>query len=885
MNTETTQSDLDRPRLAPPLIPQRASHGAERKSLSHNDYTVGWVCALPLELGVATAMLDEEHQTLPVCPGDKNTYTLGRIEHHNVVLVCLPSCGTTKAAIVASHMLRSYPNIQAGLMVGIGGGAPTSDADIRLGDIIVGDLVVQYDLGKTVKGGKFERIDGSGKSPPENLKMAVQSLRGRHNLQPRRIPDMISEMLKRHPSARERYTRPVAAWDQLFDAAYDHVEGPNDGNAVHCGRCDISRLVPRPPRFETHCKIHYGKIASGNRVLKHGKTRDHLAQELGAVCFEMEAAGLVDANFPCLVVRGISDYADSHKNNEWQGFAAAAAAAYAKELLAILPTSQNPSRFTSQGHLPDDVSRKGSLGQKMSLERSETGSVVPEFPLKGSNGTETAQSQLTSAVETLERLESIIQVSTKDMKAVSRSFRHDATRMALKMRRAERLFFRIRRPIHNAARLDRKKRLAHSATLTDYSIVSDLALSLQKLNCGAQFEAEDDRPVSKRAFKFKFKVSVPSLTNSAFSSPGLLPSEETVQKSSSVDSAAVVPTDSVEHHLALQSENDMEGIIRDDCSVTDKSFGPCVFTTSLTPSHFAFIKEEGHTYDHMASREYMLPNDDSWTSAEEVLHFVLHDMALSRKPLLGSVANFEGRVLDVGTGIGWWAIDMADDCPRADVIGIDLSPIQPEYMPLNCRFLLDDLETSYDLAFACSDYYPDVIHCRNMVMAIYDWTRFIAWIKRELEPGGLVEFQELLWCPCIQDGGITKPYTGPLAEFFQTLAQAFSACGISLDAPRYLQTGLELSGFKDVSQQDFLIPLGKWSNDPKPKDMGAYFYYFLLVAIEPLSSRVLRRGLNYCPSEAKLWAERFKKTLKESRRELIFFQFIVVHGRKYRAIQ
>ncbi|KAJ4241741.1 hypothetical protein NW757_011972 [Fusarium falciforme] len=352
MNTETTQSDLERPRSAPLPTPQRTSHGAERKSLSHNDYTVGWVCALPLELGAAIAMLDEQHEMLPVSPGDNNTYTLGTIVHHNVVLVCLPSYGTAKAATVASHMLRSFPNIQAGLMVGIGGGVPTSDADIRLGDIIVGDLVVQYDLGKTMKGGKFERTGGSGKSPPDNLKMAVQSLRGRHNLQPSRIVDILSEILERHPSTRERYDRPMVVLDRLFDAAYDHAEESNDGNATSCDRCDISRLVQRPARTEQHCKIHYGKIASGNQVIKHGKTRDRLAQELGAVCFEMEAAGLVDANFPCLVVRGISDYADSHKNHLWQGYAAAVAAAYAKELLAILPASQNPFKVTGQEHLP-----------------------------------------------------------------------------------------------------------------------------------------------------------------------------------------------------------------------------------------------------------------------------------------------------------------------------------------------------------------------------------------------------------------------------------------------------------------------------------------------------------------------------------------------------
>ncbi|WAO96704.1 PNP-UDP-1 domain-containing protein [Fusarium falciforme] len=264
-------------------------------------------------------MLDEEHQTLPVGPGGKNTYTLGRIEHHNIVLVCLPSYGTSKAAAVASHMLRSFPNIQAGFMVRIGGGVPTGDADIRLGDIVVGNLVVQYDLGKTARDGKFERTSGSGKSPPDNLKMAVQNLRGRHSLQPSRIAHILSKTSECHPSTTEKYGRPATFLDRLFEAAYDHIEEPSVRKATPCARCDVSRLVQRPARSNQDFKIHYGKIASGNQVIKHGKTRDHLAQELGAVCFEMEAAGLVDANFPCLVVCGISDYADSHKNNLWQG--------------------------------------------------------------------------------------------------------------------------------------------------------------------------------------------------------------------------------------------------------------------------------------------------------------------------------------------------------------------------------------------------------------------------------------------------------------------------------------------------------------------------------------------------------------------------------------
>ena len=120
-----------------------------------------------------------------------------------------------------------------------------------------------------------------------------------------------------------------AEQDQLFEAAYDH-----EGDET-CDKCDINKVVARLARKDSAPKIHYGNIASGNEVMKHGVTRDKIAQDEGVICFEMEAAGLMD-HFPCLVIRGICDYADSHKNNIWQLYAAAAAAALAREFLSFV---------------------------------------------------------------------------------------------------------------------------------------------------------------------------------------------------------------------------------------------------------------------------------------------------------------------------------------------------------------------------------------------------------------------------------------------------------------------------------------------------------------------------------------------------------------------
>jgi len=292
-------------------------------------------------MAAARAMLDELHGRPPEQhKSDQNTYFLGRIGQHNIAVACLPAgvYGTTSAATVAAQMLSSFESIRIGLMVGIGGGVPSKGCDIRLGDVVVSKPgktlggVVQYDFGKTIEG-KFTRT-GSLNKPPQILLNAVAGLEMEHIIEESKIPEFLSEMLVKHPKMQADFSYPGALNDRLYQADYNHV---GDGNT--CESCDASKAIDRPNRGTNAPQIHYGVIASGNQVIKHGVTRDRLREELDIICFEMEAAGLMD-NFPCLVIRGICDYADSHKNKRWQKYAAATAAAYAKELLGIVPASQ-----------------------------------------------------------------------------------------------------------------------------------------------------------------------------------------------------------------------------------------------------------------------------------------------------------------------------------------------------------------------------------------------------------------------------------------------------------------------------------------------------------------------------------------------------------------
>jgi nucleoside phosphorylase len=298
--------------------------------LSHKDYAVGWISALPLEMAAAKAMLDETHPDLSQPSTDHNCYMLGRIRGHNVVLSCLPfgAYGTTSAATVVTHMASTFPKIRFGLMVGIGGGVPCNGADIRLGDVVVSKPtgsyggVVQYDYGKTVSGGRFQRT-GTLNQPPQVLLTSIARLQAEKN---QSVATILSETLKPelHHGPMATFACPGQEHDHLFHPTYDHVDSEDT-----CVKCNKQQVVCRQQRTPEGPQIHYGLIASGNQVVRDAQTRDRLAQQLGILCFEMEAAGLMN-QLPCLVIRGICDYSDSHKNKKWQGYATLTAAAYGK---------------------------------------------------------------------------------------------------------------------------------------------------------------------------------------------------------------------------------------------------------------------------------------------------------------------------------------------------------------------------------------------------------------------------------------------------------------------------------------------------------------------------------------------------------------------------
>ncbi|KIV92707.1 hypothetical protein PV10_03979 [Exophiala mesophila] len=266
--------------------------------------------------------------------GDDNQYTPGEIAGHKVIIACLPknAVGTVNAAYLVSQMRQSFSNLKFGLMVGIGAGVPGRDLkpDIRLGDIVVAAPldqskspvgVVGYELGAETVGGFVPR---DWQAPTDRrLRNAIESIE--RDAQIEDSHDFLQHLAifaKRNKG--KRFLHPGAEKDRLYKG-----DQTND-------------LVIRPNRPFQGPVVHYGLVASGNKLVKTAALRDALRDKYGIICFEMEAAGITNA-LPVAIIRGICDYADSHKNDIWHRYAAATAAAYAKGLLTVIGPDQ-PTR-------------------------------------------------------------------------------------------------------------------------------------------------------------------------------------------------------------------------------------------------------------------------------------------------------------------------------------------------------------------------------------------------------------------------------------------------------------------------------------------------------------------------------------------------------------
>ncbi|EXJ93479.1 hypothetical protein A1O1_01871 [Capronia coronata CBS 617.96] len=344
---------------------------------TRRDFKIAIICALTLEADAVNAVFDErwddKEDVYGKAAGDPNAYSTGMVGRHNVVLAHMPGMGPESAARVAANCRISFGGIELALVVGICGASPTTKAgeEIILGDVIISEGIIPYTSGRQYPG-QFVRkdsvLDNLGR-PNAEIRALLAKLKGRG---PRKnLEDNIAKYLASWDTELGgTATYPGVDHDKLYQPRYRHKHQKASSSCATCAACtkptdsvcekapelscerlscDQIYLVPRkrlvvskseaaPAIRKTdqqqivHPKVHFGLVASGSIVMKSGEDRDSIAQKENVIAFEMEGAGVWDA-FPCLVIKGVCDYADSHKNKSWQNYAAATAATCMKAFL------------------------------------------------------------------------------------------------------------------------------------------------------------------------------------------------------------------------------------------------------------------------------------------------------------------------------------------------------------------------------------------------------------------------------------------------------------------------------------------------------------------------------------------------------------------------
>ncbi|KAL4778092.1 S-adenosyl-L-methionine-dependent methyltransferase [Aspergillus varians] len=305
-------------------------------------------------------------------------------------------------------------------------------------------------------------------------------------------------------------------------------------------------------------------------------------------------------------------------------------------------------------------------------------------------------------------------------------------------------------------------------------------------------------------------------------------------------------------------------------STYQSSLGDVSYTTSITSSAMHYTYENGRRYHSYHEGEYVLPNDEQEQDRLDLSHHI-HRMLLKGELKRAPIKN-PARVLDIGTGTGIWAIDFADEHPESEVIGNDLSPIQPSWIPPNCRFEVDDFELtwSYNQPF-------DYIHGRELEGFIRNHDHVFREALRNLKPGGWFEISSIDVNSYSDDG--THLRAKCMMEGVKQIHLSSKQFGKDMNTTSTWKSRLEKAGFINVTDEVYKLPQSPWAKDPKLKELGRYHQVNVFEGLSPYCSALFTRVLGWERPEIEAMVAGMRRELKDLSIHL-YTNVHVVYGQK-----
>ncbi|KAI8958607.1 S-adenosyl-L-methionine-dependent methyltransferase [Daldinia sp. FL1419] len=314
----------------------------------------------------------------------------------------------------------------------------------------------------------------------------------------------------------------------------------------------------------------------------------------------------------------------------------------------------------------------------------------------------------------------------------------------------------------------------------------------------------------------------------------------------------------------------------DNDSVTDAGYesdSATTASTSVSSSIWDFSFENGRRYHKFREGRYNFPNDDVEQEREDMKHAMVK--LLCQRLHFAPIGDTPHEILDVGTGTGIWAIEMGDAYPSANVLGVDLSPIQPQWVPPNVRFMVDDVESEWLHPLNHFDY----IHSRHTIMAIKDWDQLLKTSYEHLKPGGWLELQEIYHFPMSSNNTLRQDH--PVAEYWKYVDQGLERLGVNfrLSDEGRIAALMRQCGYINVTERVFHVPIGTWPTNKTLKNVGQYWKKILLDGIQAIALGPMTRGLHWGREEVETFLVSVRKGYHDSSL-LLYMPLVCVYGQK-----